>query len=114
MATSLAGVEALVVVGYAALLLASIHASRLPMGLTNAAFFALYGVALGVFALALARLRSWARAPVVLAQLIQLGLAWGLWGGGSHVAAVVVAVVGVLVLAGIFHPGSLSALERRE
>ena len=54
-----------------------------------------------VFAWLLHRLQSWARAPVVLAQLIQLGVAWSFRGGGDTAVVVgAAAVVAVVVLAG--------------
>jgi hypothetical protein len=46
----------------------------------------------------------------VLAQLIQLGLAWSFRGGGTTVIAVVIAVVAVVVLVGLLHPASVEAL----
>ncbi|HET7387707.1 MAG TPA: hypothetical protein VFJ19_13700 [Nocardioidaceae bacterium] len=109
-AASLAGLEAVLLVGYGVALVPAIHGSRLAMGVTTPVFFVVYGVALAWFAWQVARLRSWARAPLVLAQLIQLGLASSFWGGPSTVAAVIIGVVAVIVLAGIFHPASLAAL----
>ena len=50
-------------------------------------------------------------ADPVLAQLIQLGLAWSFRGDPTTLVAVGLAVVAVLVLAGIFHPASLEALS---
>ena len=88
----------------------SVSVDKLVMGATTAAFFLLYGVALGVFAWLLRQRRSWPRAPVVLTQLLQLGLAWSLRGGVTTVA-VALAVVALAVLAGVFHPASLAALE---
>jgi hypothetical protein len=69
-----------------------------------------YGGGLVAVAWFLLRLRSWARAPVVLAQLIQLGVAWSFRGGDSVAVAVALAVVAAVVLVGIFHPASLDAL----
>jgi len=80
------------------------------MGATTSVFFIVYGVGLGGCAWVLCGRRSWARAPVVLAQLIQLGVGWSLRGGSTTVASVALVVLAVLVLAGIFHPASLRAL----
>jgi hypothetical protein len=80
------------------------------MGITTTLFFLVYGVGLGYCAWQLSRLHSWARAPIVLAQLIQLGVAWSFRGGGGTLVAVVLAVLAVLVLAGVFAPASLQAL----
>ncbi len=81
------------------------------MGLTTAVFFAVYGAGLLLCAWQLTRRQSWARSPVVLAQLIQLGLAWNFRGGDTTWLAVGLAVVALVVVAGIFHPDSLGALE---
>jgi hypothetical protein len=47
----------------------------------------------------------------VLAQLIQLGLAWNFRAAPTTWLAVVLAVVALVVLVGIFHPASIRALE---
>ena len=76
-------------------------------------FFLLCGGALGACAWGLFRLGSWARAPIVLAQLLVLGLAWN----ARHTAtvlAVVLAVVAVVALVCIFHPASLDALSAED
>jgi len=88
----------------------SLNASRLTMGVTTAVFFALYGAGLVYCAWQLSRRASWARSPVVLAQLIQLGLAWSFRGGQTTWIALGLAVVALIVVAGIFHPDSLTAL----
>jgi len=113
-AASLTAVEAVV---FAALGLAEIFAlqsDKLVMGSTTALFFLVYGVALALCALALRRLRSWARAPIVVAQLIQLLVAWDFRGGGTTWIAVALAVVAGLVLAGLFHPQSVEALAEED
>jgi len=110
-AAALVVVEAVLLVVYGAVLLTDIHAARLAMGATTSVFFILYGVGLAGCAWALGGRRSWARAPIVLAQLIQLGVAWSLRGGTTTVASVVLVVLAVLVLAGTFHPASLRALD---
>jgi hypothetical protein len=109
-AASLVGVEAVSLVVFGVVELRSIETSRLAMGITTALFFLGYGVGLGVFAWLLHRLQSWARAPVVLAQLIQLGVAWSFRTGATQFVSVLLTIVAVVVLAGIFHPASLRAL----
>ena len=109
-AASLVAVEAMVLVLYGVAEIVATSADRLLMGVTTAAFFLGYGVALGACAWLLTRRRSWARSPVVLAQLIQLGVAWSFWGEGTTPVAVSLAAVALVVLAGIFHPASISAL----
>jgi hypothetical protein len=110
-AASVAAVEGVLLAGYGVVLFAAVDKERLAMGVTTPLFFLLYGVGLACCAWALSRLRSWARAPLVLAQLIQLGVAWSFRGGASTVVAVLLTVAAVLVLAGVFHPASLDALS---
>jgi hypothetical protein len=110
-AASLVAVEGLLVVGYGVLEAASLTVGRLTMGLTTAVFFLGYGAGLLVCAWALRGLRSWARSPVVLAQLIQLGLAWSFRGGETTYVAVGLALAAVVVLVGVLHPASIDALS---
>ena len=55
--------------------------------------------------------RSWARSPVILAQLIQLGIAWSFRGGDTTVVAVVLALVSLIVVVGVLHPASIAHLD---
>ena len=114
MAAALAGVEAVLLVLFGVVELVAISGARLTMGVTTVLFFVVYGAGLAWCAWRLTRLDSWARAPLVLAQLLQLGVAWSFWGGGSTPVAVGLGVLAVLVLAGVFHPASLEALRERE
>ena len=109
-ALSLAAVQGLLLVGYAVLELAHTASTRLAMGLTTSAFFAVYGVGLLVCAWALHRGRSWARSPVVLTQLIAFGIAWSFRGEGTTGVAAVLFAVGVVVLVGVLHPRSIDHL----
>jgi hypothetical protein len=81
------------------------------MGITTAAFFLVAGAALGWCAWALWNVRRWARGPVVMAQLIQLGLAWNLWAGTTKPLSIGLAVVALVVIAGLLHPASTRVLE---
>jgi hypothetical protein len=110
-AVTLVGLEALSLVVYGLVQLPALTSERATMVITSTLFFVVYGVALGVFGWQLRRLRSWTRAPVVLAQLIQLGVAWSFRGGTTTGLAAALAVVAVVVLAGVFHPVSLRAVE---
>jgi len=104
-------VEGLLLIGYGVLEVASVDADRVAVAATTGLFFLAYGAGLLLCARGLSRVRSWARSPVVLAQLIQLGVAWSFWGGDTRIVAIAVAVVAVIVLVGVFHPASLAALE---
>jgi hypothetical protein len=109
-AVSLVAVETLLLVVFGLAELRWLSASKATMGLTTSLFFLVYGAGLGLCAWELRRLRSWARAPVVLAQLLQLGVAWSFRGGATTAVSAALAVVAVLVLVGIFHPASLRAI----
>jgi hypothetical protein len=110
-AVALTGVEALVLVVQGLALLPAMDSQRLTMGVTSSLFFVVYGGALGACAWQLHRLRSWARAPVVLAQLLQVMVGASFWGGATTPISVVVVAVGLATLVGIFHPSSLAALD---
>jgi peptidoglycan/LPS O-acetylase OafA/YrhL len=110
-AAALAGIEALLLLGYGLTLLPAMERERFAMGVTTVVFFFLYGAALGWSAWQLRRRASWARSFVVFAQLIQLGVAWSFRGGETTLVAVMMAVTALVVLAGVFHPQSLRALE---
>jgi hypothetical protein len=110
-AAVLAGLEGLAFLLYAFAVLASFSGARATMGVTTAVFFVVYGAGLAAAAWSLWRAQSWARAPVVLAQLIQLGVAWSFRGGASTTLAVAFAVVAVVVLGGVLNPASLRSTE---
>jgi hypothetical protein len=109
-AASLVAVEGLVLLLLAVLELASLSSQRLTMGVTTTGFFAVYGGALLLLAWSVHRGRSWARSPIVLSPLIPLGLAWSFRGGDTTLVAVALAVVAVIVVAGLLHPASIEAL----
>ena len=109
-AASLVTVEGLLLLVFAVLELASLDSDRLAMGATTSIFFLVYGAGLLLCAWSLVRAQSWARSPVVLTQLIGLGVAWSFRGGDTTAVAVAIAVVAGVVLAGLFHPASLAAL----
>ena len=110
-AVSLAALEASLLVLQGLALLPALEGERLVMGATSVAFFLVYGGFLGYCAWSVYRLHSWARAPLVLAQLIQILVGASFWGGPTTIVAVIAVVIGLLTLVGIFHPASLSALE---
>ena len=109
-AASLAAVEALVFLGLGVVEIASFQSDKATMGATTALFFFVYGVGLGICGWAVYRLRSWARAPIVVAQIIQLLVAWSFRGGDTTWLAVGLAIVAAIVLGGILHPQSIDAL----
>jgi hypothetical protein len=110
-AAAVAALEGLLTAGFAVLELASLTSGRVTMGLTTAAFFAAYGALLMVCGWQLTRLAGWARSPVLLSQLIQLGMAWSFRDGDTLPVAIGLAVLAAVVLAGLFHPASMKALD---
>ena len=110
-AAAITAVEAFVLAGLGVLEVANLHSVRLTMGVTTAAFFLAGGAALAWCAWSLWRVRRWARGPVVMAQLIVLGLAWNLWAGATRPLSAGLAVVGLVVIAGLVHPASTRVLE---
>ncbi|MDQ3615822.1 MAG: hypothetical protein M3393_04200 [Actinomycetota bacterium] len=109
-AATLVTVEAVLLVLQGAAEMASISGERAVMGITTSVFFLIYGGGLAFCAWALSRLRSWARAPVVVAQLIQVFVAWSFRGGDTTAIAVGLGMVAILVLLAVFHPASIDAL----
>lgn len=109
-AASLATVQAVVLLILAVLESANLDDERRSLGLSTTVFFAAYGVVLLGAAWGLARRAGWARGPVLITQLIMLGLAWNL---REHVlVAVVLVVAALIVLAGMLHPDTIEALDR--
>ncbi|WP_297625970.1 hypothetical protein, partial [Nocardioides sp.] len=83
MAASLTAIEAFVLAALGLLELVNLSSMRLTMGLTTSVFFLAAATGLAWCAWSLSSVRRWARGPVVMAQLIQLGLAWNLWAGST-------------------------------
>lgn len=110
-AASVTAVEGLVLLALAALEMASLTGGRLTMGLTTAVFFAAFGVLLMACGWLITRGHTWTRGPILLAQLMGLGLAWNLRGGETTLVSVAIAVVALIVIAGMLHPASLAALN---
>jgi hypothetical protein len=105
-------VEGLLTVLFGISELVSLDSDRLVMGLTTSVFFLAYGGVLLACARALHTVRAWARGPVLISQLILLGLAWSFKGSDTLPVANVLAVAAAITLAGLLHPRSIDALER--
>ena len=110
-AASLTAVEAVLLLIYAVVEVFNFSPGKAAVTFTTAVFFALYGGALLICAWGLVGGRSWARSPVILAQLIQLGLAWSFRGGDTTVVAVALALVSLVVIVGVLHPASIKHLD---
>ena len=109
-AASLAGLEGLLVLGYGVLEAAHVHADRAAMGVTSAVFFLLLGSAVVACAWLVTHGRAGARSPIIVVQVMVLGLAWDVRGGSSIWVAAGLALVAVVVLGGLLHPASTAAL----
>jgi hypothetical protein len=110
-ASSLAAVEGLLVLVYGVVLAADIHAERAAMGVTTSVFFLFLGAVLVACGWYVVRGRTWARSPLVVIQVMALGLAWNFVGGRTTWLSVVLAVFAVVVLFGLLHPASVDALR---
>ncbi|MBM9461242.1 hypothetical protein JK386_15170 [Nocardioides sp. zg-536] len=103
-------VQGLTLVLLSVLELASVSSARLGLGLSTAGFLAAYGVLLLAAGWGLRQRLSWTRGPVLLTQLISLGLAWNV---REHaVLAIALLVTALVVLAGMLHRDTIEALER--
>ncbi len=110
-AAALTALEAVVLAALGVLELANLRAVRLTMGLTTSVFFLGAALALAWCAWSLWKVRRWARGPVVMAELIVLGLAWNLRGGETTLVAVALAVVALVAIFGLLHPATTALLE---
>lgn len=89
----------------------SITSARAVMGVTTALFFVAFGGGVLFCAWGLIKVRSWARGPVMLTQLMSLGLAWNFRGGETAWISVVLMVPAVIGLIGMLHPRTIEALN---
>ncbi len=87
---------------------------RMLMDVTTTVFFLLYGCGLLLSARGLVQARRWARAPVVLAQLIQVLVAWSFLSGATRWVGVLLIAAAVVVLGLVLSPGATRALVPEE
>ena len=106
----LTGLEAVGFAAYGLALVPDLFGDRPEAGSTASLFFLAYAAFLAVCAWQLWRLRSWARAPVVLAQLIQVLIGVDFWGGETTLVALGLIGLAVAVLVALLHPRSTAAL----
>jgi hypothetical protein len=107
-AASLAALQGLMLLGLGLVELASWDSDRVVMNVTTTLSFVGFGLAMLWCTLNLVRGRSWARSPIVFAQLIQLGLAYSF--RDALVIALVLLATALVALAGVLHPDSLDYL----
>ncbi|QCW50373.1 hypothetical protein FE634_08060 [Nocardioides dongxiaopingii] len=94
----------------ALLAILDVGGDQVEIGLSVAIFFGAYGGALVAAAVGLTRQQGWARGPVLITQLIQVGLAWNV--RDVPLLAVPLAVMGVATIVLMVQPSSIAALER--
>jgi hypothetical protein len=115
-AVALTALESVLLVVLSVVQIVNFSGDRVAMNVTVVAFFLICAAGLALCARALVLGQSWARSPIVLAQLIQLGVAWSFVqadaGKGDKTVAWFLAALSVVVLVGIFHPRSLARLAQ--
>lgn len=110
LAAVLAGLEGLVALGFGVVEVGQVRLFRAVVGVGVALLMFGFAVLLLLAARALLRRRRWARAPVVVVQLILVPVGWSFRGGQTTWVAVTMIVVALLTLVTILHPRSTQAL----
>ncbi|WP_134768628.1 hypothetical protein [Nocardioides sp. 1609] len=106
----LVGVQGVAMIVLALLAVLDVGGDQVEIGLSVAIFFGAYGGALVAAAVGLTKQRGWARGPVLITQLIQIGIAWNV--RDVPLLAVPLAVMGVVTIVLMVQPASIAALER--
>lgn len=113
-AAALTGIQGLLTAMFGFAEVISVNHGRVVMGVTTALFFTAYGVGLMICAWGMNRRLPWSRGPVLFAELVWLGIAWSFRAGSTTLLAAGLAVVALLILAGLLHPASVNALNRSD
>lgn len=103
--------EALTYIVLAVLGAADLSDDRLGFGIGTAVFLAVYGLGQLWAAWRIVPGDAWARSPLVVTQIIQVLIAWNVFGESWWLAALL-AVAAVLVLAALLAPTVTRALSR--
>lgn len=113
-AAAVVALEAGAMVVLGVLELASLSEGRATLAVTTTLFFWLVGAGLATCAIGLVRVSSWARGPVVAAELITVLTAASLWGGSTTAWAVGIVLAAAIALVGVLHPASTAALAAED
>lgn len=113
-AAFLAGLQALGLVGYGLAEIGYGVARTSGTGIAVGLFLGAYGVAIGLGVRFLLLRRSTARAPLVCAQLLHLGLAWNMRDAPLTPYAIGLALWAVLLVAALLAPGTTRDLTVAE
>jgi len=111
-AAGVVALESIAYIAVAGLDLADASGDRLGFGVGAGILLIAYGLGLAVAAWSVRKGRAWARAPLVVAQLIQLLLAHDLRGSGAAWVTPAMAVSALVVLGCLFAPPVTQALIR--
>ncbi|MGH3358681.1 MAG: hypothetical protein ACRDO7_07740 [Nocardioidaceae bacterium] len=106
----LVAIEGCALLGMAVAELTAVAPDRVGLGVSTAIFFLLIGIGLCGAAYGLWRRVTWARGPVVFAQLIALGLAWSFRDVSPRAIAAALLVVAIAVLVAVLAPATTAAL----
>ena len=110
-------VQATALLGLAVLDLTHLVADRVGLGVGIAGMLLVFGGGLAIAAIAVMRGRYGGRGPVLVAQLISLGLAWNLRDAGDDVVrgvSPVLALAALVVLVCLFSGPGRRAMSRDE
>lgn len=108
-AAGVAGLQGVTLLALAVLQLVSLDDRRVGLAVSTAVFFTVVGLTVLGCAAALLRARTWARGPVLVAQLLTVLVAWSSRSNGAVAGTLL--VVGLLGIAAMLHPASIRALE---
>lgn len=109
-AAVLAALEAAVALAFGVTQIFQVRLFRAVVGVGVVFFMIGFAVLLGAAARGLLRSRRWARAPVVVVQLILLPVGWSFRGGQTTWVAATMIIVALVALVLILHPRSTQAL----
>jgi hypothetical protein len=110
--TGLVAVEILAVWVFVAVLIVGATGSDSGDALRELGYFALYAVALPALGWALLRRRKWVRAPLIVVQLLWIGIG-AIVVGGSPVVGTVIIVLAVACVVLLLTPGVREAIGAR-
>lgn len=113
-AAVLVAVEALALFGVGVSVVLGSDRGRWVLDVTTTVFFLVYGSGLLGCSWGLLRSRRWARAPVVLAQLIQVLVAWSFFPGATRWVSLVLIGAAVVALVAVLSPPATQALVEDE
>ena len=94
---------------FAGLAIADLTPEQAAVGASSALFLGLYGGVLVAGSWALFQAQAWARGPILVTQLILIGLAWNL--RDVVVIAFSLVVLALITIFGIVHPDSIDVLN---